>query len=81
MIAIDGSDDRQIAWLEAFKDTADPMTRIVITEGDKAALFRRLNHPVYRLHPQVAERFHITSVPTVIQQKGETLAVTAIPVE
>ncbi len=81
LIAIDGSDDRQIEWLETLEDAADPMTRIVITKGDKAALFRRLNHPVYRLHPQVAERFHITSVPTVIRQKGETLAVTAIPIE
>ena len=80
MIVIDGTDARQLEWAATVKGVDDPMTRIVITEGDKAKVSARFNRQAYRLHPQVAQRYRITSVPTIIQQKGATLAVTAIPI-
>lgn len=80
MVVIDGSDAKQIDWAENLEDAADPMTRIVITRGDKTAVSRRFKRQVYRLHPQVAERYRIASVPAIVQQKGAVLAVTTIPV-
>ncbi len=80
MIIIDGSDARQVDWLDNLDDVADPMTRIMITQGDTASLSRRFERRVYRLHPQVARRFRIDSVPTIVKQKGEVLAVTTEPV-
>ena len=80
MIVIDGSDESQVNWVDNFKDAADPMTRIVITQGDIAAVSKRFKRRVYRLHPQVAQRFRIENVPTIVQQKGAVLAVKAIPV-
>ena len=80
MIVIDGSDAKQVGWAENLEDAADPMTRIVITQGDKAAVSRRFKRRVYRLHPQVAERYRIASVPAIVKQKGAVLAVTTIPV-
>jgi conjugal transfer pilus assembly protein TraW len=80
MIVIDGSMPKQLDWADHVEGAADPMTRIVITRGDLAAVSRRFNRHVYRLHPQVAKRFGIETVPTIIQQKGEVLAVTSTPV-
>ena len=80
MIVIDGSDAKQVGWAENLEDAADPMTRIVITRGDKTAVSRRFKRRVYRLHPQVAERYRIASVPAIVKQKGAVLAVTTIPV-
>ena len=79
MIVIDGSDAKQVGWVENLEETADPMTRIVITRGDKTAVSRRFKRRVYRLHPQVAERYRIASVPAIVKQKGAVLAVTTIP--
>jgi hypothetical protein len=67
-------------WAHNLKDAADPMTRIVITQGDIAAVSKRFKRRVYRLHPQVAQRFRIENVPTIVQQKGAILAVKATPV-
>ena len=80
MIVIDGSDESQVDWADNLEDAADPMTRIVITQGDIAAVSQRFKRRVYRLHPQVAQRFRIENVPTIVQQKGAVLAVKAIPV-
>ena len=80
MIVIDASKPKQLDWADHVKGAADSMTRIVITRGDLAAVSRRLNRPVYRLHPQVAKRFGIETVPTIVQQKGAVLAVTSTPV-
>lgn len=80
MIVIDGSEPDQLDWADHVEAAADPMTRIVITQGDLAAVSRRFNRRVYRLHPQVAQRFGIQTVPTIVQQKGAVLAVTSIPV-
>ena len=80
MIVIDGGDERQVDWVDNLKDSADPMTRIVITQGDMAAVSQRFKRRVYRLHPQVAQRFRIENVPTIVQQKGAVLAVKAIPI-
>lgn len=80
MIVIDGSDAKQVGWAENLEDAVDPMTRIVITQGDKTAVSRRFKRRVYRLHPQVAERYRIASVPAIVQQKGAVLAVTTIPI-
>ena len=80
MIIIDGSKSDQLDWAEHAESAADPMTRIVTTQGDLAAVSRRFNRRVYRLHPQVAERFGIKTVPTIVQQKGAVLAVTSTPV-
>ena len=81
MIVIDGSDESQLDWADNLEDAADPMTRIVITQGDIAAVSKRFKRRVYRLHPQVAQRFRIENVPTIVQQKGAILAVKAIPVD
>ena len=80
MVVIDGSDAKQVDWAENLEEAADPMTRIVITRGDKTAVSRRFKRRVYRLHSQVAERYRIASVPAIVQQKGAVLAVTTIPV-
>jgi len=80
MIVIDGSDESQVDWADNLEDAADPMTRIVITKGDIAALSQRFKRRIYRLHPQVAQRFRIENVPTIVQQKGAVLAVKVIPV-
>ena len=79
MIVIDASKPDQLDWADNVKGAADPMTRIVITQGDLAAVSRRFNRHVYRLHPQVAQRFGIETVPTIIEQKGAVLAVTSTP--
>jgi conjugal transfer pilus assembly protein TraW len=80
MIVIDGSDESQVDWVDNLEGATDPMTRIVITQGNIAAVSQRFKRRVYRLHPQVAQRFRIDNVPTIVQQKGEVLAVKAIPV-
>ena len=80
MIVIDAREPDQLDWVDHAEDAAEPMTRIVITRGDLAAVSRRFNRHVYRLHPQVAKRFGIESLPTIVQQKGAVLAVTSIPV-
>jgi len=80
MIVIDASEPDQLDWANHVEGAADPMTRIVITRGDLAAVSRRFKRRVYRLHPQVAKRFGIESVPTIVQQKGAVLAVTSTPV-
>jgi conjugal transfer pilus assembly protein TraW len=80
MIIIDGSKPKQLDWADHVEGSADPMTRIVITRGDLAAVSRRFKRRVYRLHPQVAERFGIETIPTTVQQKGAVLAVTSTPV-
>ena len=79
MIVIDGSDAKQVDWAGNLENAADPMTRIVITQGDKAAVSKRFKRQVYRLHPQEAQRFRIKNVPTIVQQKGAVLAVKTIP--
>jgi conjugal transfer pilus assembly protein TraW len=79
MIVIDGSDESQVDWANNLEDAADPMTRIVITQGDIAALSQQFKRRVYRLHPQVAQRFRIDNVPTIVQQKGAVIAVETIP--
>jgi conjugal transfer pilus assembly protein TraW len=81
MLVIDGSDPRQVDWLDKLDVVADPMTRIVITQGDTGGLSQRFERRVYRLHPQAAKRFRIDSVPTIVQQKGAVLAVTTKPVD
>jgi hypothetical protein len=81
MLVINGSDARQVDWLDNLDDAADPMTRIVITQGGTAGLSQRYQRRVYRLHPQAAKRFRIDSVPTIVQQKGAVLAVTTKPVD
>jgi len=78
MIVIDGSDESQLNWADNLEDSADPMTRIVITQGNIAAVSKRFKRRVYRLHPQVAQRFRIETVPTIVQQKGAVLAVKSI---
>ncbi|BBO80772.1 hypothetical protein [Desulfosarcina ovata] len=80
MIVIDGSKPDQLDWADHAEGTADPMTRIVITQGDLTTVSKRFHRHVYRLHPQVAQRFGIKSVPTIVQQKGAVLAVTSTPV-
>ena len=80
MIVIDGSDESQVDWADTLEDAADPMTRIVITQGEIAAVSQRFKRRVYRLHRQVAQRFRIENVPTIVQQKGAVLAVKVIPV-
>ena len=79
MIVIDGSDENQVDWIDKLEDAADPMTRIVITQGEIAAVSQRFKRRVYRLHPQVAQRLRIENVPTIVQQKGALLAVKTIP--
>ncbi len=78
MIVIDGSDESQLNWADNLEDSADPMTRIVITQGNIAAVSKRFKRRVYRLHPHVAQRFRIETVPTIVQQKGAVLAVKSI---
>ena len=80
LIVIDGSDESQVDWADNLEDAADPMTRIVITKGDIADLSQRFKRRIYRLLPQVAQRFRIENVPTIVQQKGAVLAVNVIPV-
>jgi len=81
MIVINGADQRQAQWAAGLEASADVMTRIVITEGEKANLAGRFRQSVYYLHPQVAERYRITSVPTIIRQKGDYLEVAAIHID
>ena len=80
MIVIDGSNPEQIDWALNLKETSDPMTRVVITQGNPKDVYQRFDRRVYRLHPQLAQRFGIKNVPTIVQQKGEILAVTSKPV-
>jgi len=80
MIVINGSDESQVDWADNIEDATDPMTRIVITQGDIAALSQRFKRRIYRLHPQVGQRFRIENVPTIVQQKGAVLEVKVIPV-
>lgn len=75
MIVINATDDKQLDWVETIAAAADPMTRIVITEGNQAEASTRFKRRVYRLHPQVAKRYHITKVPTIVQQKGDFIEV------
>ncbi len=80
MIVIDGSKPKQLDWAIHVEEVSDPMTRIVITQGDLTAVSRQFHRRIYRLHPWVAQRFGIESVPTLIRQKGAVLAATSIPV-
>ncbi len=80
MIVIDGSEPNQIDWALHLEQTSDPMTRVVITQGNPKDVSQRFNRRVYRLHPKLAQRFGIKNVPTIVQQKGEILAVTSKPV-
>ncbi|MFH7319288.1 hypothetical protein ACHHRT_01615 [Desulfurivibrio sp. D14AmB] len=80
-VVINGSDPLQVEWFSASDHADDFRVRLILTDGDYIGLIRALERPVFYLSPPMADRFRLTSVPSVVRQKGRFIEVQEVYVE
>lgn len=78
LVVIDASDDEQVKWFSSSKYAGDYRTMLLITEGRYWDISHDLNRPVFYVTKQIADRFKLQAVPSVIKQAGRYMEVREI---
>ena len=78
LVVIDASDDRQVQWFLSSEYANDYRTMLLITEGKFWDVSHALNKPVFYVTRQIADRFQLSAVPSVIKQAGQYMEVRQI---
>jgi len=79
LVILDGGDRRQVDWFKTSQYADDYRVTTILTGGDYYDLMKELDRPVFYLPAEMADRLHLTAVPSVVRQRGKHLEVTEIP--
>ena len=80
LVVIDGSDKDQVGWFASSPYLTDYRTMLLISDGGFWDLSHRLKQPVFYATRQIAERFQLKAVPSVIQQSGNYMEIKEIAI-
>jgi conjugal transfer pilus assembly protein TraW len=80
MVVIDGSDKDQVRWLTSSQYLTDYRTMLLISDGGFWDLSHSLKRPVFYATQQIAERFQLKAVPSVIRQSGRYMEIKEIEI-
>ena len=75
IVVIDGSDPQHIEWFLASPYANDPRVRLLLSDGYAFQISQQLDSPVYFLTGDIAERFGLSVVPSIVVQKGKLVEV------
>lgn len=70
LVIIDGDDPAQVKWFKASPFCKNHQARLLLANGQAAALTKTLQRPVFYLTDDIARRLHLAAVPSVVVQKG-----------
>ncbi|MFH1674848.1 MAG: hypothetical protein ABIF87_15710 [Pseudomonadota bacterium] len=80
MVVIDGSDEDQVRWFTSSQYLTDYRTTLLISDGGFWDLSHSLKRPVFYATRQIAERFQLKAVPSVIRQSGRYMEIKEIEI-
>lgn len=75
LVVIDGNDPAQLKWFEASPYFKNHQARLLLSNGQVAALTKALQRSVFYLTEDIAKRLHLGAVPSVVIQKGHKVQV------
>jgi conjugal transfer pilus assembly protein TraW len=75
LVFINGDDKKQIEWFRNSVYSGDHRVMLLLTDGSYVSLSERLQRPVFYASRQIAERFRLQAVPSVVYQQGKTVEV------
>ncbi|QEM66755.1 hypothetical protein FO488_00340 [Geobacter sp. FeAm09] len=81
VIFVNADDRAQQKWLASFQQALNPVTPVLLTDGDIEKAEKALKRPVYYADRQLLEIFGVERVPSVACQNGATLNVEEIDVK
>ena len=81
VVVIDGSDPKQVEWFEKSPYFANKLAILLLTDGYAAQLKNTFKRPVYYLTGIIAERFHLSAVPSIVVKKGNAMSVREVKLE
>lgn len=76
LVVIDGSDPDQIKWFKESPYSTNHRMKLLLSGGYAQALVTELKRGVYYLDKDVADRFQLTAVPSVVVQQDKHIQVT-----
>ena len=80
LVVVDGEDPGQVEWLKASLLANRPDTLILLTGGAYSEVGRNLGRAVFYATRQIAERFQLAAVPSVIRRRGRMMEVREIEI-
>ncbi|MFH1673351.1 MAG: hypothetical protein ABIF87_08000 [Pseudomonadota bacterium] len=80
MVVIDGSDKDQVRWFTSSQHLTDYRTTLLISGGGFWDLSHSLKRPLFYATRQIAERFQLKAVPSVIRQSGRYMEIKEIEI-
>ena len=75
LIVIDGGDSSQRKWFEQTPYVDDHRVRLLLSSGYAFTLIEQLKRPVFYLTDEIARRLQLSTVPSLVVQKGDKLQV------
>ena len=75
LVIIDGSDPRQVEWFKKSPYFPNKLAILLLSDGYASQLNKTLNRPVYYLTGQIADRFRLAAVPSIVVRKGDVMSV------
>ena len=75
LVFIDGSDKKQVQWFQKSAWATYGNVEVLLTGGSYVEMEEKLGRTVFYAPAKVVKRFHITSVPSVLYQRGKLLEV------
>ena len=80
LVVIDGNDPDQVEWLQKSPMLHDINCQVTITEGKFGELSTKFRRKVTFISRQLAQRFDLRVVPSVVKQNGKKMEVSEIDV-
>ena len=81
LVVIDGSDPRQVEWFEKSPYYPNKLAILLISGGYAFELTSTLKRPVYYLTGEIADRFRLAAVPSIVVRKGNGMSVREVKIE
>jgi conjugal transfer pilus assembly protein TraW len=81
LVFIDGEDTEQVAWFRNSGYAKNPRVMLLLTNGSHVSVSGKLQRPVFYATRQIAERFRLQAVPSVLYQKGRLVEVKEFAIE
>lgn len=75
LVVIDGADPVQINWFQQSPYASNHKMKLLLSGGSAQSLVSELNRAVFYLDKEVASRFQLAAVPSVVVQQGKHIQV------
>jgi conjugal transfer pilus assembly protein TraW len=76
LVVIDGNDPAQVKWYKDSPYSSNHKMKLLLSGGSAQAMISELNRAVFYLDKEIATRFQLAAVPSVVVQQDKQIQVT-----